>query len=131
MAKTYKRKLQKLDPTSIKDETIIYVNIQHSNVIITLTDSSGYVRDWFSSGSLGLRGFRKTSPLAAKLLASQLFERTKDYANKNFRLRIKGINPIKNPLLKYISLYNINILELKELSMIPLNGCRPQKRRKL
>lgn len=131
MTRVYKRKLTKFDPSSINGETIIYINIQNNNVIITLTNSSGHVIDWFSSGSLGLRGFRKTSPLAAKLLALQLYNKTKDFGTKIFRVKVKGLNSIKKPLLKYISLQKLNIIELKELSMIPFNGCRPQKRRKL
>jgi len=120
-----------MDPSLVKEETIIYIHVQHNNIIITLTNPKGYVIDWLSSGSIGLRGFRKTSPLAAKLLASNLFEKIKDFANKDFKIKVKGFNAIRKALLKYISMQNINVIEMKDLTMIPFNGCRPQKRRKL
>lgn len=131
MTRIYKRKFTKLDTSLIKEETTIYIHVQHNNIIITLTDPKGRVIDWLSSGSLGLKGFRKTSPLAAKLLALNLYEKTKDFANKSFRIKVKGFNAIRKALFKYISLQNINILEMEDLTMIPFNGCRPQKRRKL
>ena len=131
MSKNYKRKQNKLDPTLVKSEIIIYINVNYNNIIITITNSTGHVIDWFSSGSLGLKGFRKTSALAAKLLALHLFERTKNFANKNFRIKVKGFNAIRKALLKYISMQNFNVLELKELSNVPFNGCKPRKRRKL
>lgn len=131
MVSNYMRKLKKPEGTKIKGEIIIYINVQYNNVIVTLTNLGGQVVEWFSSGSLGLKGFRKTSPLAAKHLATVLFERTKNYADKAFILKIKGINTIKKALLKYIGLRGLNIIKLEELSRIPFNGCRPQKKRKL
>jgi Ribosomal protein S11 len=131
MNKVYKRKLNKFDPSTIKEETTIYIHVQHNNIIITLTNPKGEVIGWLSSGSIGLRGFRKTSPLAAKLLSFNLFEKIKGFENKNFKLKIRGFNAIRKALLKYISLYNIKVIEMEDLTMIPFNGCRPQKRRKL
>lgn len=131
MVKVYKRKRNKIKGLDIHTETIIYINIQKSNIIITITDSHGKIIDWFSSGCLGLRGFRKHTPFAAKSLAFMLYEKTKTFAKKQFILKVKGHNAVKNVLLKYISYQNLNVIDLKDITSLPLNGCKPQKRRKL
>jgi len=131
MTKIYKKKRNKIKGLDINTETIIFINIQKSNIIITLTDTQGKIIDWFSSGCLGLKGFRKHTPLAAKSLAFTLFERTKNFDKKQFKLRVKGHNAVKNVLLKYISYQDLNIIDLKDITSLPRNGCKPQKRRKL
>lgn len=131
MRKKYTRKNKQIDTNAIGNNIIIYINIHFNNIMVTITNLKGNVIDWFSCGSLGLRGFRKTSPLAAKILSAALADRTKEYSNKNFYLKIKGINPIKKALLKYIGLQDLNIVKIEELSMFPFNGCKPQKKRKL
>ena len=131
MPKIYKRKRNRLQELKINFNTIIYIRFQKSNVIITITDLKGNTIDWFSSGSIGFTGFRKASPLAAKELARRLFDKVKTYEVKNFSLKVKGFNEIKKAVLKYIALYKISFYKMEELTMYPLNGCKPQKRRKL
>lgn len=131
MSKNYKRKRNRLQELIVDFKTIIYIRFQKSNVIITITDTEGKTFDWFSSGSIGFSGFRKASPLAAKELAKRLYDKIKMYEVKDFVLKVKGYNEIKKAVLKYIALYRIRFSKLCELTMYPLNGCKPQKRRKL
>lgn len=131
MPKKYKRKRNRLQELKVDFNTIIYIRFQKSNVIITITDLQGNTLDWFSSGSIGFSGFRKASPLAAKELARRLYDKVKTYEVKNFTLKVKGFNEIKKAVLKYIALYRIRFSKMQELTMYPLNGCKPQKHRKL
>lgn len=131
MPKKYKRKRNRLQELKVDFNTIIYIRFQKSNVIITITTTEGKTIDWFSSGSIGFSGFRKASPLAAKELARKLYDKVKTYSVKNFILKVKGFNEIKKAVLKYIALCRIRFYKMEELTMFPLNGCKPQKRRKL
>lgn len=131
MPKIYKRKRNRLQELTVDFKTIIYIRFQKSNVIITITNIQGKTIDWFSSGSIGFSGFRKASPLAAKELARKLYEKVRTYELKDFILKVKGFNEIKKAVLKYIALYKLKFSKMYELTMFPLNGCKPQKRRKL
>src|SRR5690606_27483088 len=99
MVKKYKKNRNKLQELIVNYDTIIYINIQKSNIIITLTDLNGKIIDWISSGSLGFTGFRKHSALAARELAIALVEKTQYFNKKNFTLKVKGQNAIKKILL--------------------------------
>lgn len=131
MPKIYKRKRNRLKELVVDFKTILYIRFQKSNVIITITNIKGETIDWFSSGSIGFSGFRKASPLAAKELARRLYNKIKTYELKDFFLKTKGVNEIRKAVLKYISLYKIKISKMHDYTMYPLNGCKPQKRRKL
>ena len=131
MVKKYKKNRNKLQELVVNYDTIIYINIQKSNIIITLTDLNGKIIDWVSSGCLGFTGFRKHSPLAARELSLALLEKTEHFNKKNFILKVKGQNAIKKILLKYISQQNLNIIKMQEISSVAFNGCKAQKRRKL
>jgi|SRR5690554_982775 len=131
MIKVYKKKRYKKQNLNVNFETIIFVNIQKGNIIISITNMKGDIINWFSSGCLKLKGFRKGSPLAAKLMSNCLVDRLQNYNIKKFVLKIRGQGLIKKMFLKYLALTKLNILKLYDISNIAFNGCKKQKQRKL
>lgn len=126
-----KSKKKKFNNKKVDFDTIIFISVSKNNIIISITNMHGLIIDWFSSGCLKLKGFRKSSPLAAKLVAQTLNERIKNYEKQNFILKIKGFGFLKKMLLKYIATYNFNIIKLYDITKIAFNGCKAKKKRKL
>src|SRR6267142_912867 len=62
--KTFKKKERKHVPHGL-----VHVQASFNNTIVTISDTSGNVLAWKSSGSLGFRGSRKGTPFAAQQAA--------------------------------------------------------------
>jgi len=129
MLKIYKKKNNKIK--IVEKIIIIHAFISLNNFILTLTDIKGNTLNWFSSGTLGFKGFRKHTPLAVEELIKKLKEELIKFNIKNVILKIKGIGSSKLGFLKYLVESDINFLKIEDVSTFAFNGCRPQKRRKL
>ena len=64
-----KKKKIKVDPNGIG-----FVKATFNNTIVTLTDKFGNVISWCSSGMLGFKGSRKSTPFAAPEAAKKVAE---------------------------------------------------------
>ena len=62
MAKIQRKKKKKV---LMSDEGMAHIKATFNNTIITLTDINGNVISWASSGALGFKGSRKSTPFAA------------------------------------------------------------------
>ena len=62
--KTFKKKERKHVPHGL-----VHVQASFNNTIVTISDMTGNVLAWKSSGSLGFRGSRKGTPFAAQQAA--------------------------------------------------------------
>jgi ribosomal protein S11 len=72
--KTFKKKERKHVPHGL-----VHVQASFNNTIVTITDMSGNVLSWKSSGSLGFRGSRKGTPFAAQQAASNAASMARDH----------------------------------------------------
>lgn len=115
----------------IINNVILHVFISLNNFILTITDINGNCLNWFSSGTLGFKGFRKNTPLAIEELIKKLKEEINKFEIKNIILKIKGFGPSKLGFLKYLIESNIEFKKIEDISTFAFNGCRPQKRKKL
>ena len=52
---------------------IAHINVSYNNTIIDIGDLKGDVVAWSSSGLLGFKGSRKSTPYAANLITKDLF----------------------------------------------------------
>ena len=73
-----KKKKTKVDP-----DGIAFVKSTFNNTIISLTDKYGNAISWSSSGSLGFRGSRKSTPFAAAQAADLQRPKLKDVRGSN------------------------------------------------
>ena len=48
---------------------VAHVNASFNNTMITITDAQGNTISWSSSGSMGFKGSRKSTPYAAQVAA--------------------------------------------------------------
>ena len=82
MAKENKNTAKKTTTASKKRRNIVVgtVNILASfnNTIVSISDTQGNVIAWSSSGKMGFKGSRKSTPYAAQLVTSNAVEKAKD-----------------------------------------------------
>src|SRR3989338_5797457 len=70
---------------------ILHVQSTYNNVLVTLTDSSGGVVCWSTSGSLGFKGAKKGTPFAAAKVAENVAEKANTMGIKDVDVVVKGV----------------------------------------
>src|SRR5438445_8358414 len=67
-----------------------YVQASFNNTIVTITDPDGNVLTWASSGSVGFKGSRKSTPYAAGLAAENAARKAMDHGMRQVEVYVKG-----------------------------------------
>jgi small subunit ribosomal protein S11 len=109
---------------------IVKINVTFNNTLISLTDTSGNVLAWQTSGTNGFKGSRKSTPYAAQLAAEAICVRAKDFQVKKLLIEIKGPGVGRESVLRAFSGQDFEVLSIRDKTPVPHNGCRlPKKRR--
>ena len=58
---------------------VAHVNSSFNNTVITITDIQGNAISWSSSGTMGFKGSRKSTPYAAQLAAEDAGKKASDH----------------------------------------------------
>ncbi len=109
----------------------VFINASYNNTAITVTDSSGNVLAWSSSGTLGFSGPKKATPFASSKIVSVLSEKMKKSGPFNLDIIIKGVGSGRDSAVRTFAAQGFNILSVKDATPIPHNGPRPKKVRRV
>lgn len=109
-------------------EGIAHIHSTHNNTIVTFTDVKGNVIAWSSSGAIGYKGTKKSTPYAASLAADAAAQKAKEHGMKVVRVELKGLGPGKDSARKQIEVAGIEIKEVKDVTPVPYNGTRPPRK---
>ena len=112
-------------------EAIAHVHASFNNTIVTITDRQGNALAWATSGSNGFKGSRKSTPFAAQIAAEQCGKLAVECGVKNVEVRIKGPGPGRESAVRALAALGIRINSISDVTPVPHNGCRPQKRRRI
>ena len=110
---------------------VAHVNSTFNNTMITITDAQGNAIAWSSSGSNGFKGSRKSTPFAAQVAAETAGRAAQDQGIKTLDVRIKGPGPGRESSVRALASLGIRINSISDVTPVPHNGCRPQKRRRI
>ena len=110
---------------------IAHVHASFNNTIITITDRQGNALTWATSGGSGFRGSRKSTPFAAQVAAEKAGDAAKEYGLKNLDVHVKGPGPGRESAVRALNSCGYKITNIIDVTPIPLNGCRPPKRRRV
>lgn len=108
-----------------------HIKASFNNTIVTITDQSGAVIVWASSGSVGFKGARKGTPFAAQLAAETAARKALDAGVKEVSLLVRGPGVGREAAIRAIQAAGLEITLIKDITPIPHNGCRPPKRRRV
>ena len=104
---------------------VAHIHSTHNNTIVTFTDEKGNAIAWSSSGAIGYKGSKKSTPYAAGLAAQAASEKAKEHGIAQVRVELKGTGPGKDAARKQIEVSGIKITQVKDVTPIPHNGTRP------
>ena len=112
-------------------EGIAHIHASFNNTIITITDRQGNALSWATSGGAGFKGSRKSTPFAAQVAAETAGRAAQDQGIKTLDVRIKGPGPGRESSVRALASLGIRINSISDVTPVPHNGCRPQKRRRI
>ena len=112
-------------------EGIAHIHASFNNTIITITDRQGNALSWATSGGAGFKGSRKSTPFAAQVAAEKAGRAAQDQGIKTLDVRIKGPGPGRESSVRALASLGIRINSISDVTPVPHNGCRPQKRRRI
>tara|TARA_B100001989_G_C24533427_1_gene462969 strand:+ start:763 stop:1146 length:384 start_codon:yes stop_codon:yes gene_type:complete len=110
---------------------IVHVNSTFNNTLITITDVQGNAVSWSSSGMMGFKGSRKSTPYAAQVAAEDAGRKAQEHGMKELDVRVKGPGSGRESALRALQAIGFTIKSIKDITPIPHNGCRPPKRRRV
>ncbi len=109
----------------------VYIHASFNNTIITVTDSKGNVLCW-ATGGAGFRGSRKSTPYAAQVAAENAMRTAIDeYGVTNVEVYICGPGPGREAPIRKLNEMGVKVSQLRDITKIPFNGCRPPKKRRV
>jgi len=108
-----------------------HVNASFNNTIITVTDAQGNTIAWSSSGLMGFKGSRKSTPYAAQMAAEDAGKKAMEHGVRTLEVEVKGPGTGRESALRALQSVGFSILSIRDVTPIPHNGCRPPKRRRV
>jgi small subunit ribosomal protein S11 len=108
-----------------------HIKSSFNNTIITFTDLQGNTLSWASSGNVGFKGSRKSTPFAAQLAAEAAAKRAMEHGVRKVDVMVKGPGSGRETAIRSIQNAGIEVVGIKDVTPIPHNGCRQSKRRRV
>jgi small subunit ribosomal protein S11 len=110
---------------------VAHVNASFNNTIITITDTQGNTVSWSSAGHHGFKGSRKSTPYAAQVTAEDAGRKAQEHGMKMLSVEVKGPGAGRESALRALQTVGFQITQIKDVTPVPHNGCRPPKRRRV
>ena len=109
-----------------------HIRSSFNNTMVTITDTNGNALSWASSGGLGFRGSRKSTPYAAQMAAETAAKAAIENCGlKTVEVYVKGPGQGREAAIRALQSAGLEVTMIKDVTPIPHNGCRPPKRRRV
>ncbi|MGE9212289.1 MULTISPECIES: 30S ribosomal protein S11 [Exiguobacterium] len=110
---------------------VVHIRSTFNNTIITITDTQGNAISWATSGNLGFKGSRKSTPFAAQLAAETAAKVAMDNGMRTVEVNVKGPGAGREAAIRALQATGLEVTAIRDVTPVPHNGCRPPKRRRV
>ena len=131
MAKATKKVVKRRKERKVVEKGAAHIRSSFNNTMVTITDLEGNALSWASSGGLGFRGSRKSTPFAAQTAAETAAKAAMEYGLKTVEVYVKGPGQGREAAIRALTVAGLEVTLIKDVTPIPHNGCRPPKRRRV
>ena len=108
-----------------------HIKSTFNNTIVSITDPSGAVIAWASSGQVGFKGPRKSTPYAAQMVAEAAARRAMEHGMKKVDVFVKGPGSGRETAIRSLQATGLEVGSISDVTPMAHNGCRPPKRRRV
>jgi len=102
-----------------------------NNTLITLCDPKGNAVMSASSGALGFKGSRKSTPFAAAKVGEIIGEKAQQMGMKDAEVIVRGVGTGRESALRAFAGKGISITKIIDMTPVPFNGVRAPKPRRV
>ncbi|WP_257351197.1 30S ribosomal protein S11 [Pseudalkalibacillus decolorationis] len=131
MAKQRKTNTRKRRVKKNIDSGVAHIRSTFNNTIVTITDTHGNAISWASSGNLGFKGSRKSTPYAAQMAAESAGKTAMEHGMKTLEVSVKGPGAGREAAIRALQAVGLEVTAIHDVTPVPHNGCRPPKRRRV
>ena len=100
-----------------------HIKSTFNNTIITIS--------WSSSGDVGYKGSRKSTPFAAQLAAEAAARKAMEHGLKKVDVFVKGPGSGRETAIRSLQAAGLEVGSISDVTPQAHNGCRPPKRRRI
>ena len=108
-----------------------HIRSSFNNTLVTIADLQGNAISWSSSGSLGFRGSKKSTPFASQMAAETAARAAMEHGLRTVEVYVKGPGSGRESAIRALQTAGLEVNMIKDVTPIPHNGCRPPKRRRV
>jgi small subunit ribosomal protein S11 len=108
-----------------------HIKSTFNNTIVSITDPTGAVIAWSSSGQVGFKGSRKSTPFAAQMAAESAARRAMEHGMRKVDVFVKGPGSGRETAIRSLQASGLEVGSISDVTPVPHNGCRPSKRRRV
>jgi small subunit ribosomal protein S11 len=108
-----------------------HIKSTFNNTIVSITDPAGAVISWASSGGVGFKGSRKSTPFAAQVTADAAARKGIEQGLQKVEVFVKGPGSGRETAIRSLQAAGLEVTGVKDVTPQAHNGCRPRKRRRV
>jgi small subunit ribosomal protein S11 len=132
MAKNEKKTTdKKKSKNNFGQNGVVHIKSSFNNTIVTISDVTGNAVSWSSSGAMGFRGSKKSTPYAAQVATDAAGKKAYDVGLRKLDVLMKGPGSGRESALRALQNIGFIINNIKDVTPLPHNGCRPKKKRRV
>lgn len=113
------------------DKGVAHIRSTFNNTIVTITDINGNALSWATSGGMGFKGSRKSTPFASQMAAESAAKAAMEHGMREVEVFVKGPGSGREAAIRQLQAAGLEVTTIKDVTPIPHNGCRPPKRRRV
>lgn len=113
------------------DRGILNIQATYNNTIVTLTDKGGNALMASSSGCLGFKGAKKSTPFAAAKVGELVADKALQMGMKEVSVVIRGAGAGRESTMRAFTTKGISISAIRDQTPVPFNGPRAKKPRRV
>jgi small subunit ribosomal protein S11 len=110
---------------------VAHVRASFNNTMVTITDPSGAILAWSSSGRAGFKGSRKSTAFAATVVAQDAARQALGRGMQEVEVHIQGPGAGRESAIRALQSAGLGVTLIKDVTPMPHGGCRPRKRRRV
>ena len=129
--KATKKVVKRRRERKVVEKGAAHIRSSFNNTMVTITDLEGNALSWASSGGLGFRGSKKSTPFAAQTAAEVAAKAAMEHGLKTVEVYVKGPGSGREAAIRALQAAGLEVTMIKDVTPIPHNGCRPPKRRRV
>src|ERR1700688_1438056 len=95
---------------------VAHVNASFNNTMITITDAQGNTIAWSSSGTMGFKGSRKSTPYAAQMAAEDAGKKAMEHGMRTLEIEVKGPGSGRESALRALQTVGFSVTSIRDVT---------------